>query len=463
MRNFKRKKPQRKARSPQSNRKLRKLAPSTPQLELKIESVGGRGDGIGKGEVEIDYQRAEHSVFVPYTLAGEKVRCQPVHVLGEGIGADLVELIEASDDRAEPPCPHFMRCGGCALQHMAEPAYLAWKSALVQTHLRRAGLGETGIAEIRASAAGSRRRADLVMRNSSGKLIIGFHERRSHRIVEVSECPVLHPDIVALIPSMRTRLAQIIAPGEEAEAVINLVDNGPDILLRLPKDLEMAERVSLAEFADEFEISRITAVIGDHPDAMEPVSERRRPAISFAGVSCAPPPGAFLQATASGEEAIRSIVMDALQDAGNIVEFFSGIGTFTLPLAAEKPITAYELDQRAVSAAINAARTARIDHRLTARPRNLMKNPVLTGDLGEFDAALLDPPRAGAKAQIDEIAASGIGRVVYVSCNPATFARDAAVLAGAGFALKTVHPIDQFLWSPHVELVGTFVRGAHGE
>ena len=297
------------------------------------------------------------------------------------------------------------------------------------------------------------------MRRLEKATIAGFRERGSDRIVDISECPVLDPELARLLPALRGVIPSLIGIGEMVRAAVNLLESGPDLLLSLPREPDRTALESLSALAIEADLCRLsfrTAAL-DHKMPV-PVIERRPPFIRFAGVRVRPPPGVFLQATASGSEAITRAVIAGIGSSANILELFAGCGTLSFPLAKGARLHAIEGDASAAAALRDAAGAAGLAGRVSVETRNLDDRPVLDSELAAFDAVVFDPPRVGARRQVGHIAAAGPGRVVAVSCNPHTFARDARLLAMGGYRLERVIAIDQFLWSPHIELVAHFRR-----
>jgi len=428
-------------------------------IELTVDLVGGRGDGVGRAEVKLGWETKQRSVFVPFTLPGERLLVRPQADRGEGVFASPIELLEASPDRVEPPCPHFMTCGGCALQHWAEAPYAAWKAEQVRSHLRRVGLDRVEVAETVRAQPGTRRRADLAARRLKGGTVLGFHERQGNRIVDVTECPVLEPALQAVLPAFRATLGERLGEGESADLVLTLLDTGVDALLVLPHTPDLPAREAWAALADRLDLARLSVRrAGEGYDRTEPLAARRAATIRFGDVDVSPPPGGFLQATRTGETAIREAVLAAATSAGRRLDLFAGSGTLSLPLVADGPVTAVDGDPHAIATLRAAADRAGLGDRLTTEVRDLFTRPFEADELDRFDLAVIDPPRTGAKAQAEALAASRIPTIAAVSCNPATFARDARTLIDGGYRLDRVTPIDQFLWSPHIELVAAFRR-----
>jgi 23S rRNA (uracil1939-C5)-methyltransferase len=406
------------------------------------ERLGGLGDGVA--------ETPDGRLHIPFTAPGDRARVAPK---GKG-AADLVALLSAGPDRVRPPCRHFGRCGGCALQHLAPDFSAAWKRERVIHALARAGVGAAEVAATIAIAPATRRRATLAARRLRGGVILGFAERASRQLVDLAECFVMRAELAALIAPLRIALAGLLNVAESADIALTLTDGGVDLLLIRARALALPDCEALAALAGALDLARISWRAGDRGSA-EPVIVRRSSAIRAGGRAVVIPPGGFLQPSAEGEAALNRLVAQGLGDAsGPIVDLFCGIGTFALPAAARGPIDAFDSDPEAIAALKAAARGMAVG----AGARDLFREPVTVRELDRYAAAIIDPPRAGAEAQCAALAGSAIPVIAYVSCNPVSFARDAAILASGGYTLGRVTPVDQFLWSPHIELVGIFRR-----
>jgi 23S rRNA (uracil1939-C5)-methyltransferase len=415
--------------------------------------MGADGDGVGA--------LADGTpIYVPLTLPGELLDARPVAPRGDGWAAVADDLLAPSVDRVEPPCPHFGACGGCSLQHWRDGSYVAWKAALLRDALRRAGFDGFDVAEIVQTPPRTRRRLDLAARRVTAGVVLGLHRPRSKEVVDLADCHVLDPALTALIAPARTLLARLQGLRREASVVANLLDNGPDLLLRTDAALTLADRTGLTAFARAHGVSRVAWALGD--DTPEPVCVLRPPAVTLSGVPVSPPPGAFLQASVAGEAAIVATVLAALPAKlparAWIAELFAGCGAFSFALAERVRVAAWEGDAAAVKALRTAANQAGLPGRLTATQRDLARQPLAAPELAGCAAVVLDPPFAGAPAQMPALAAAKPAVVVYVSCSPAALARDARVLRDAGYRVASATPIDQFLWSARLESVVAFVR-----
>lgn len=425
------------------------------QVELVIETIGARGDGVGTLE--------DRPVFVPFTVPGDRVRAR---ISGEhqgGFRAEAVELLAEGPGRASPPCPHFGLCGGCALQHLDDVLYVGWKQALVGRALAQRGIVGTPVAPLRRVGQQTRRRMVLAAILNGGRLRLGLHERASHTVVDVQTCLLVTPGLLALLPHLRKALSILLGEGERAEITVNETDSGQDVLVLSRMAPTLAAREALADLAQSADLARLfwarTPRTGD-PLEPEPVAIRRPATLTFGKVAVEPPPGGFLQPTVEGEKLLVEAVLAGVPlGAARVADLYAGCGTFTFPLAERCRVHAVEGDGAALAALWTAARRADLAGRVSVEERDLARDSLLPEELNDFDAVVFDPPRAGAREQATTLAASTVPAVVAVSCNPATFARDARILIDGGFALVEVVPVDQFPWSGHLELVGRFVRG----
>ena len=414
-------------------------------IRLEIREVGARGDGIA----ELDGQR----YFVPFTLPGETVDAEPRDKRGEGIAADLLEVLAPSRHRETPPCAHFRICGGCALQHWRRDAYTAWKVELIVRALAQRGVDAPRFEPPLVGAPGERRRADFVLRRQGRRVVAGFHERASPEIVDVGTCVVARPALNALLEPLRASLASVLPEGGAADAMVNETATGLDLLIRPHRrlDLSIERREALVALAESADLARLCW--GDRASA-EPVVVRRAPLLVFGEARIEPPPGAFLQATQRAEQAMRAMVGAWTGEAPRLADLFAGLGALSLGRAGK--LALFESDRQAVAAVAATAR--RLGGKVTAERRDLFRNPLTAAELDAFDAVVLDPPRAGAAAQSTELARAKVPRVVYGSCDPGSFARDARTLQDGGYRLEKLLPVDQFLWSPHIELIALFTR-----
>jgi 23S rRNA (uracil1939-C5)-methyltransferase len=412
-------------------------APEGPHA-LTIERLGHRGDGIGR-------DAAGRALYAPRTLPGEVVE-------GARAGDRIARprILTPSPERVRPPCPHYAACGGCALQHASEGFVAGWKEAVVAQALAAQGLSAP-FRPMHVSPPFARRRATFALKRTKGGVLVGFHAPGSSTITDTPECRLVDPALSAARPA----LAALAGAGGSRKgalaATVTKLDAGIDVAVTGGKLLDKGLREALGRLCGDHGIVRLTW------DG-EPVAQAERPRLSIVGIAVTPPPGAFLQATEAGEAALRAAVDAALGPARQVVDLFAGCGTFALPLTRRAEVHAVEGDAAMVAALQEGWRAAGGLHRLTAEARDLFRRPLEPDELAGFDGAVIDPPRAGAEAQTARLAASGVPRIAAVSCNPATFARDARVLCEAGYRLDWVQVVDQFRWSTHVELAAQLTR-----
>ena len=412
------------------------------ETTVTIDHLGGLGDGVA--------ETPSGRLHIPFTAPGDEAR---VARTGKD-GGTLRELLRQSPLRAPPPCSHFGTCGGCALQHL-QPAFIAdWKRLRVTGALARSGLGDALVDPTIAIPPGTRRRATLAARRIGKRFIVGFAERASHRLVDLRECWILRPELVRLIAPMREGLGNLLGADETADIALTLTETGVDFVLIRKRPLTLADREALAAFAEATDLARVSWR-ASLSAAAEPVAARRSPQIRVGGGLIAFAPGAFLQPSGEGEAQLTKLVLEAIADVrGPVVDLFCGLGTFAIPASRRGTVSAFDSDGAAISALCNATRGGTVG----ALARDLFREPLTVKELNVFAAAIIDPPRAGAQAQARTLADSAIPIIAYVSCNPVSFARDAAILAQGGYRLERVTPVDQFAWSPHVELVGVLRR-----
>ncbi|NQV82588.1 MAG: class I SAM-dependent RNA methyltransferase [Rhodospirillales bacterium] len=421
-----------------------KKQPPKPQpilAGIKITHLGGRGDGIG--------EVAGERVFVPYALPGEEVRAMVT-----GNRAVVEEIVKSSPKRIEPFCPHFTHCGGCAAQHIDQDTYRSWKKGIIEVALANKGLDAPVDDLIDAHGAG-RRRVTLHVRFEKGRVRAGFMQARRHELLDLDHCPVLVPALSGAADIARALAAPFTAQGEALDVRITASESGLDCDIRLNgkrAEVGLDARMDLAEIATELDLARVT-VDGDL------IVERRPPGIRMGAGRVVPPPGGFLQATQAGEDALAALVLGHAGSARRIADLFCGVGPFALRLAAQASVLAADADEAQITALANAVRYCQGLKPLTTEVRDLFRNPYTAWELSGFDCAVFDPPRAGAQVQVREITAAKVPIVIAVSCDPASFARDAAILCAGGYRLERVSPVDQFKYTRHVELVGVFRQG----
>lgn len=372
-------------------------------------------------------------------------------VPGDRVAAD--GTIEAGPNRQTPLCRHFGDCGGCQLQHATDALLADFAQARITEPLARVGIVAKQVMATHVSPAGARRRAALRATRTGGEVRLGFNAQAEHRIVDLHECPVMHPALQALLPPLRELLAPHLAERSAISVTLTLTDGGVDLLLGNLQANSVPLIDGLAEFAHRHALARLSV---DGPLGVETVVARADPSLAMAGVAVTLPPAAFLQATADGEAALVSAMQSVAGRSKRVADLFAGCGTFSFPLAAKARVEAIDGTGAAIRALETAARRA--EARIGTQHRDLFRKPLSADELNAFDAVVIDPPRAGAQAQCANLALSRVPVVAAVSCNPATFARDAETLARGGYTLHRLWPVAQFRWSTHVELVAEFRR-----
>jgi 23S rRNA (uracil1939-C5)-methyltransferase len=406
---------------------------------LTISRLGHRGDGIA--------DTPDGPVYVPYTLPGESVEVEAV--AGHPDRRHLLRVERASAERISPVCPHFGVCGGCQTQHWDFARYREWKRGLVVEALRQAGL-DAPVGEFVDAHGEGRRRAVFHARSSQhGVLEVGFAALRAHQIIGIDRCPVLAPSLEGALPAAWS-IAEAIGPAKPLDIQVTATDTGLDVDVRGSGPLGARHTAALARLADTHRLARLTR----HGEL---IVQRAAPTLRMGKATAVLPPGAFLQATAAGEVILARLVAEHVGKAKAVADLFCGVGPFALRLAERARVTAADSDADAIAALRQAAKTPGLKP-IEAEGRDLFRRPLSPDELKSFDAVVFDPPRQGAEAQVRQLAASRAPVVVAVSCNPATFARDARILADGGYRLMSVTPVDQFHYSAHVEIVAKLAR-----
>jgi 23S rRNA (uracil1939-C5)-methyltransferase len=405
---------------------------------LTIARMGHRGDGIA--------DTPEGPVFVPFTLPGETVQVERT-----GDRARVLKVLAAGAERIDAICLHYGVCGGCAVQHWDSARYREWKRQTVETALAHAGL-QAPVGDLVDAHGSGRRRATLHARRGGRKtLSIGFAGRRSQAVVPIGRCPILDPALAGIF-AIAGRLAEALeVSNKPLDIQFTKTLSGLDVDVRGSGPPDAGSIARLGQIAAEEGLARLTR----HGELMAQLSE---PAIEIGRARVVLPPGAFLQATEAGEAALAERVLAAAQGGKRVADLFAGVGTFSLRLAESAQVTAVDASEPAVAALARAATMTQGLKKIETQARDLFRRPLLTFELDPFDVIVLDPPRQGAEAQMRTLSSSKVRRVIYVSCDAASFARDAKLLAAGGYKLTEVIPVDQFRYSPHVELVGTFAR-----
>ena len=417
------------------------------EFELKIDRLGARGDGIG--------EHRGQQIYVPFTSAGDLVRVRLGQKRGDGRSAAVVDVVSAGPDRVSPPCPHFGQCGGCTMQHLSPSAEQVWKRDLVIDALKQRGFDDISVAETIAVPSRSRRRTTFTVVRAGGRVLFGYLERGSHQVVPIEVCAVLDPTLDALIKPLTVLANTLSIPKKGLNISLTATSSGVDLVIGGHRELDLDLRQRLTDFVLQHDIARLSWGV-KYPEL---VIAQRAPVVEFGGVTVEPAPGGFLQASPAAEQALSGQVLDHLGGCKRIIDLFSGAGTFALALGAGgAAMTAFDGDEAAIAALAAAANRSAGRINIDATMRDLERRPIGLHELKSIDGVVLDPPRAGAKAQCDVLATSDVGKIAYVSCNPATFARDARTLVEGGYTLVSVSPINQFPWSSHVEMIGRFER-----
>lgn len=401
-------------------------------MSFEISRLSIQGDGISTN--------LDEAIYIPFTLPGEIVEGEI-----EGNRIPTPRISTPSANRVKPPCPHFKSCGGCAMQHASDGFLEGWKTDVVRNALSAQGL-TSDFLPIMTSPAQSRRRATFAAQRTKKGVLIGFHGRASDTVVDIPSCKLLHPDILAIMPALEA-LTKIGASRKSGISIaITQSVAGADIAVEEAKEADGPMMVELGALVENYKLSRLSW-------NGEIIAIRAAPVQSFDGISVTPPVGAFLQATAAGQSALIETTKNAVGDAKNVLDLFAGCGTFSLPLARSAQVMAVEGDASLLAALDAGWRKGTGLKTVDTQKRDLFRNPLLSEEMSNFDAVVIDPPRAGAKAQCEELAVSSVSKIVFVSCNPVTFARDAKILVNAGYTIDWVQGVDQFRWSAHVELV----------
>jgi len=412
---------------------------------LTIARLGSGGDGIA--------ETAGGPVYVPFTLPGEVVAVARVKNHGT-----VMSMSEVSPERVAPPCVHFGpdgkngTCGGCTLQHASDALYHDFKRNLVVQALKSKGL-TSEVAPLVIARPGERRRVVFTLRRTEKDMLVGFNQAGSHHIVSIEHCPISSDGIISKLEAIRRVAAAIATSAEPFRVTVLETLGGLDLAFEGVKKIGDRERRAVTET-----VLALRAGINRVSSDGEIVIEPQKPEIEFSGVRVSPPAGGFTQATKPAEDAMAEIVLTALGKAKRVADLFAGSGTFALRIARQAKVHAVESDEKALKALDFAARNTQGLKPVTVERRDLFRRPLMTSELKVYDAVVFDPPRAGAEDQCKELARSGVKTVVAVSCNPISLARDLAILTAAGYRIRLVTPVDQFLWSAHVEAVAVLEK-----
>ncbi|MBG78111.1 MAG: RNA methyltransferase [Alphaproteobacteria bacterium] len=420
---------------------------------VKVSDVGQKGDGVA----HLDDGR---TVFIDRALPGELLDIKLFKTKDGALRGTIAEVVAPSPQRAQAPCPHYDTCGGCQMQHMAQDAYRAWKHDKVESILSQ-HIDEFDLPDFSPDIsipAGTRRRVTFACVKTNNKIVMGYHKRRSKHISDIHECLIVDPVLMRVREQIKPYLMEIVKDNRVIDVFLQVLDGGIDCVITGPvgKDKKGVPDFSVQEacgrMLHETDIARISWRMRER--AEPELLLEAHPLFKRAGALQVPvPPLAFLQPSREGEEALAQAVMNAVPEgAKRAADLFAGHGTFTGYMRDKKlQVDAFENDKRAVAALRRAGHAQ-------AKEWDLFKYPLDGKELSGYDVIVLDPPRAGARDQAECIARSQVPCVIYVSCNPSTFARDAGRLIEGGYDLKTIQIVDQFIWSTHAEVIGVFER-----
>jgi 23S rRNA (uracil1939-C5)-methyltransferase len=416
-------------------------------LEITIDDLGAQGDGVA--------HHGNATVFVAGALKGERVLVDLVDNKNVVKRAKLLKVLIPSSQRTQPPCAHFPQCGGCRFQHMNDSAYSTFKIDQLYQTLAQAKINIPAFQPAVVSASQTRRRARVAVSHTKTGLQIGFNEWRGHNIIDIDDCTVLKPDIIAMIDKLRQFLPIWLPLEATCDIQLTSLQEGIDIVVIGGPRLEMKERQNLADLAERLGVAHLSWRKWDR-SPIEPIAHRTPLTVKFGKTRLPFPPGSFLQATQAGEEALINFVRDVETPNMRILDLFCGLGTFGLSMENPKMVHFADLDGLATETLESVAKA---NSRYQVSMRNLAVDPFSTGECNDFDLALFDPPRGGAKAQAKQLAKSEVPHIVAISCDPQSFASDAKELVESGYRIEKLLPVDQFLWSPHLELAAYFRKG----
>ena len=439
--------------------KFEKLQKNIDNKLLTIKYIGSRGEGVSNLTTEINYRVDDYTFFIPFTLPDEIVVIKPTFSNSEGVRANLVEIKSPSPKRIDPKCEHFFQCGGCLLQHWNFENYTSWKIDKISLPIFKIS-PTTIVKEIKTSSIKSRRHAKFKAKKYKSNTIIGFNEYRSKFITKIENCLIIESKLLRFIHDLEKPLHKLLGVGDEIDVHANLLDNGIDLLISGIDKIDYHKLNIFVDVLSKSSVIRFHRKLKDNTNELlftkdlSSLSNKSFSSITF------PPPGGFLQATVEGENAILESVMVGLNENKKtklICELFCGSGTITLPLLKKSyKIHAFELDKESLKSLDIAARKESFGNKVKTKVRDLKNFPLTSDELSKYDAIIVDPPRSGAKLQFLNIAKSNVSIIISISCNINTFVRDAKILIESNYELKWVQPIDQFLFSAHVELVAIF-------
>lgn len=422
-----------------------RAAPSWAEAPVTIDSLGAQGDGTARLNGQV--------IHVPLALPGDHIKLK---YDTKTLRSDSFSILLPSPDRISPPCPHFSVCGGCQLQHLSEPIYKIWKRGLVVDAVARAGGDPALVGDLVSVPIDSRRRAVFTAIREGKRFRLGFRRRQGHSVESITECLILTPKLAELLPPLRASL-ETETTLTELRLTATITETGIDLVIEAKTGLDLRLREKFAQFTQDQDLARLSWRQGN--GTAEPIAMRRAPILTFGKVPVALPPGTFLQPSQEGATALQNFISEAIpRNTSRIADLYAGCGPFTFGLAGRAIIHAVEENPEAVGAVTLAARRGSLVPWVTAEQRDLDRRPLQPDELDGFDTVIFDPPRAGAAAQTAALAQSKIPVVIAISCNPATFTRDARTLIAGGYILDKVMPLDQFPWSAHVELAAKFTK-----
>ncbi len=424
---------------------IRKATSNLEDAIVTIDRLGAQGDGTARINGQI--------VHVPLALPGDRINLKYDTKTLRSAG---FSILSPGPARISAPCVHFSVCGGCQLQHFSETAYRTWKRGLVVDAVVRAGGDPTIVGDLVSVPSASRRRAVFAAIRDGKKFHLGFRHRQGHRVENITDCLILVPKLAELLPTLRACLGTE-TPLSDLRITATMTEPGIDLVIETTTGLDLRLREKFAQFAQDQDLARLSWRHGNEP--AEPIAMRRTPFLVFGKVPVALPPGTFLQPSYEGSLALQAFVGEATpRDTSRIADLYAGCGLFTFSLAGRAIVHAVEENPEAVNAVTLAARRGSLVPWVTAEQRDLDRRPLQPDELAGFDTVIFDPPRAGAAAQAVALAQSEVPTVIAISCNPATFTRDARILIAGGYIINKVMPLDQFPWSSHVELAAKFIK-----
>ena len=417
-------------------------------IEVEIHSLGALGDGCGYHEGK--------PVYVPFTLEGDLVEAQVVQENSKLIRGRLKRVIEPSPRRVRPLCRHFASCGGCQLQHLEEEGYYSFKKALLETAVERADYSAMLVEEPVKVGAFSRRRVNLKVKIQGKRVLLGFYQHKSHKVVDLEECPVVAQRITSLFTPIRKLISQLNSPEQVSQISLTISDGNVLMTVKSAARPGHADRTLLREMSQR---EKLAGILWERNAGPFKVFQEEPFTLDCGGVHVSLPERAFIQATDQGQEAIAGIIQEETADSTAVIDLYSGCGAYSFPLAkAGHVVRAVEGDRDMVHAMQQAIESNGLDDRISCEARDLFREPVGGAQLRDYDAIVVNPPRNGAEPQVEAIGKSEVPLVVIVSCNPVTLERDAKILNAHGYKMKRAVPVDQFFWTTHLESVVVFYK-----